>query len=66
MIGPYCRAAGQPKGRRNFYRSLSASGIFSWISGGRDSRSVAQKCPQLAHVTDITVRLFTTSLLPVW
>ena len=50
----------------NGYWSRSESGIFSWISGGRDSKSVAQKCPQLAHVTDITVTLFTTSLLPMW
>jgi len=45
-------------------RSRSASGIFSWISGGSDVKSVAQVWRQFAHVSIITVVLFTMSKLP--
>ena len=46
------------------YSSRSSSGIFAWISGGRDAKSVAQVWRQLAHFSVTTVMLLMRSLLP--
>lgn len=55
---------GRIRRRVDHYKSRSASGIFSWISGGRDAMSVAHVWRQFAQVSIITVMLFTTSRLP--
>ena len=46
------------------YSSRNSSGIFAWISGGSDAKSVAQVWRQLAHFSVMTVKLFMRRMLP--